>query len=43
MTMNGADNLPKDLKKKCLQLGTDILYVDALGDYYLKETINITQ
>ena len=26
-----------------LQLGTDILYVDALGDYYLKETINITQ
>ena len=37
LTPKHIDKIRQHLSYMRLQLGTDILYVDALGDYYLKE------
>jgi len=39
LTPEHIGKLQQHLSFMRLHLGTDILYVDALGDYYLKETI----
>lgn len=41
LTPKHIDKIRQHLSYMRLQLGTDILYVDALGDYYLKETKTI--